>query len=667
MEQHFSLRRLPILLPFSALASLSPLAMAADTVTELPSISVSSEKIERPLEKVAASIAVVDGQDIDEQGLDSLEQLEGRVPGLSFQPFGQSGVNSPVMRGLTANFNSMSTSTLLLVDGVPTLTAQGYENGLLDIERIEVMRGPQSTLYGRNAETGVIALYSRPMDNQPRARVSAEVGSRNKHGVSFAVAQPLIDDTLFASASGSWSEQDGFIDNTVSGHKEDTRKRNNLNLGLRWTPSEKTDLVLRYARQQYDDGASLWGAPTAKRETVASGTDSYNQSRGQSLSLNASQELAPDLYLRSISAYNAFDDDVQQDTDFNPADLLYIARDHQLRMFSQELRLEGKLGAADWLAGVYLDRSDNDLHTTSKTVMQLNQLYADQQSTTQALFSHWTIPLNDAWSIQAGARVEHTKVEFQPRGGASRSLNDTHFSPKLALQYQIDADHQWYFSASRGVRTSGFNLLSPGLNYAAFEPEKVWSYETGLKGWFADRRVRYSLAGYYMDIDDMQVTQMPTPGTLYITSAATATSRGIELDLDYMLGHGWQLKTGVAWNRTRFATFRDGSANYDGQHNPFAPDYTGHLDLRYDAPAGWYGQASLVGSSKVYLDAANSYLRGGYAQVNLLAGYRLQNWELAAYANNLTEQRYDAVGYQNGFVTVYSPPREFGLRLTWNR
>lgn len=651
--------------PGSQLAFAAQGMAAAPESTTLPEITVTAEKIERPLEKVPASVAVIDGWDAEQSGITSLKQLEGRIPGLSFQPFGQAGMNSPVMRGLTANFNSFSSSTLLLVDGVPTLTAQGFETGLLDLDRIEVIRGPQSTLYGRNAEAGVIAVHSLPMDAAPRANVSAEAGSRNKHVLRFALSQPLVEERLYGSVSGNWSSQDGFIDNTHTGRKADDREQKNLNLGLRWTPGTATDVVMRYAHQEYDDGASLWGSPGAPRKRVASGTPSWNRSEGQTLSFNVQHDFASGLRLHSVTAWNEFKDRIQQDTDFMPADVLRVGRDHHLRTLSQEFRVEGQLGEASWLAGVYADHSDNDLHSTSKTMMGLSDIRADQQSDTAALFTHWSVPLSADWSIDAGARVERNEVQLRPQGATSHDKGWTHVSPKLALQHQITANHQWYVSASRGVRTGGFNVLAPTMGYLPYDPEKNWSDETGLKGWLLDKRIRYSLAAYLMDIDDMQVMQMPTVGVMYITSAAKATSKGVELEVDYLLGGGWQLKGGLAWNHTRFDHFRDGASDYDGNHNPFAPDLTGHIGIRYDAPEGWYAQASVTGSSKVYLDAANQYERNGYGVVNLLAGYQRGSWEIAAYADNATDQRYDAVGYQNGFVTVYSPPREAGLRLTW--
>ncbi|MGP5018912.1 TonB-dependent receptor [Vreelandella alkaliphila] len=636
-----------------------------ETPSELPAINVTADKTERPLEAIPASVSMIDGLDIKQSGIVTMEQLEGRVPGLSFQPFGQAGMNSPVMRGLTANFNTFSTSTLLLVDGVPTLTAQGFEDSFLDVDRVEVLRGPQSTLYGRNAEAGVIAIHSLPMDNIARASASVEIANRDKRAIRFSLSQPLVEDRLYASISGSSLEQDGFIDNIFTGRKEDDRQRRHLKLGVRWTPSAATDLVLRYAHQDYDDGAALWGAPTSPRQHVASGTEGWNQSSGQTLSLKASHTFASGLQLHSITAWNDFRDDIQQDTDFMPAEVMHIRRDHHLSTLSQELRLDGKMGDSDWLAGVYADRGANDLRNVGQRMRQQEDLRADQKSRTFALFTHWNMPLTDIWSLMAGARVERSAVEIQPQGALTQKRDWTHFSPKLALQYQFNPQHQWYASASHGIRTGGFNALSAATNYAAFAPETNWSYETGFKGWSSDKRLRYSLAVYFMDIDDMQVMQMPVPGFMYITSAATARSKGVELDMDYLLGDGWQLKAGLAWNRTNFDHFQDGDSNYAGNRNPFAPDLTGHIGIRYDALEGWYAQASVRGSSNVYLDAANQHWRNGYGLIDLVTGYQRGNWEISAYANNVADKTYDAVGYQNGFVTVYSPPREVGLRLAW--
>ncbi len=656
--------RLPLTL--GVLAALHPLAHAAeDAPPTLPDVTVTVNKQAQPLDDVPASVAVHDGGQLEAAGVTRLQELEQSTPGLVFQPFGQAGVNAPVMRGVTAQFFSFSSSTLLLVDGVPSLMAQGFDDGLLDIDRVEVLRGPQSTLYGRNAEAGVISIHTRQPGNEPRTAVSAGLSSRSGRSLRFDLSRPLVADTLYASIAGEASSQHGFIDNLATGRREDGRERRNLKLALRWTPGAGTDATLRYTRQEFHDGAALWGSPGAPRATVQSGTPSWNRSFGDGLSLDVAHGFASGLKLRSITAYHSVRDRIQQDTDFQPADVLHIARDHHLRTLSQELRLEGRAGAAQWLAGLYADRDDHDLLNEQKLPMGLTRLPATTKGHGTALFTHWTLPLAPGWTAEAGARLERSTVRFASSSGSEPSQAHTHALPKLALRWQFAPTAQVYASYGQGVRGGGFNVFVPAANYAAYEPEKLRSLEFGIKGHLAGQRLRYSAAVYRMEMRDMQVQQMPMPGVVYITNAASGRSTGAELELNWLLGQGWQLQAGLALNRTRFDRFQDGANTYDGHRNPFAPDVQAHVGVRYDAPAGWHAQAQVSGMGRVYLDAANRYQRPGYGLVNLQAGRSFGPVELSAYVRNAANQRYDAVGYQNGIVTVYSPPREFGLRLTW--
>nr|WP_233167780.1 TonB-dependent receptor [Xylophilus sp. ASV27] len=668
--------RLPPSLPSAlgalAMAGFGPLAQAQDQTPAqeqspqtLPTVTVTVNKQAQRLDAVAASVAVHDGELLEAAGVTRLESLEQVTPGLSFQSFGQAGVHSPVMRGISAQFFSFSSSTLLLVDGVPTLMAQGFDDGLLGIDRVEVLRGPQSTLYGRNAEAGVISIHTRKPDNTPRTAVSTALSSRSGRALRFELSRPLVEDTLYASIAGDWSRQDGFISNLATGRREDDRERRNLKLALRWTPDARTDATLRYAQQDFDDGAALWGSPSAPRATVRSGTPSWNRSAGDTASLDVAHDFGSGLKLRSITAYNTYRDRIQQDTDFQPADLLHIARDHRFRNLSQELRLEGQAGASRWLVGLYADRDDHDLLNTQKLPATQSQSAAALGGNNVALFTNWTVPLAPRWTLEAGARIERNQVDFTPAGRATQSASDTNVSPKLALQYQLDPSAQAYASVSQGMRAGGFNVFVPAANYAAYTPEKLRSLEIGIKGTLAGERLRYSAALYRMQMRDMQVQQMPVPGMVYITNAASGHSTGAEFELDWLLGQGWQLQSGLALNRTRFDRFQDGANTYDGHRNPFAPDVSGHVSLRYDAPAGWHAQAQVYGAGKVYLDAANRYSRNGYGLINLQAGRSFGAFELSAYVRNAANKSYDAVGFQNGIVTVYSPPREVGVRLTW--
>lgn len=633
--------------------------------TELAPVTVTANKIEQLQETVPASLSVLTGEDLRKGGIHDLEDLARATPGFTFQPFGQSGTNLPVVRGLTASPTAFSSSMLMLVDGVPTLMGQGFDHNLLGVERIEILRGPQSTLYGRNAEAGVLSLHTRQPEALPYARIEAGAGSRDERTLGVDASTALLPDTLYAGVSGQWLERDGYVDNDWRGGQADDRERHSARMVLRWTPTLATDVNLRYSRQDYRDGGAQWGAADSSRRQVRSGTSSWNHSSGRSLSLDVQHEFESGLKLRSITARNDFYDRVRQDTDFQPADRFHVARDYHFNTLSQEFRLEGQWEENSWLLGVYADHDDHDLSYQQQLPISLSRTDVQLSGNTAALFGQWLMPLAERWTLTLGARVEQDKVRIDPRGGSGQSQAWQRFTPKVSLQYEWQTDAYLYASYAEGFRAGGFNAFSSAANYPGYDPEKVKTYEVGAKGWLDDRRLRYSAALYWMDVRDMQVQQLLQPGVVYITNAASAHSTGLELEAQYLLADNWTLVSSVGLNRTRFQRFSDGNSDYQGNRNPYAPDFTGHLSLRYDAPAGWWAQGGVDVVGKTYLDSANQYSRGGYGLINLNAGYDIGRYGFSAYVKNAADKRYDAVGYLNGTARVYSPPREIGLRVSY--
>ncbi|MBC3345355.1 TonB-dependent receptor [Pseudomonas sp. SWRI196] len=633
--------------------------------TELAPVTVTANKIEQLQETVPASLSVLTGEDLRKGGIHDLEDLARATPGFTFQPFGQSGTNLPVVRGLTASPTAFSSSMLMLVDGVPTLMGQGFDHNLLGVERIEILRGPQSTLYGRNAEAGVLSLHTRQPEALPYARIEAGAGSRDERTLGVDASTALLPDTLYAGVSGQWLERDGYVDNDWRGGQADDRERHSARMVLRWTPTLATDVNLRYSRQDYRDGGAQWGAADSSRRQVRSGTSSWNHSSGRSLSLDVQHEFESGLKLRSITARNDFYDRVRQDTDFQPADRFHVARDYHFNTLSQEFRLEGQWDENSWLLGVYADHDDHDLSYQQQLPVSLSRTDVQLGGNTAALFGQWLMPLAERWTLTLGARVEQDKVRIDPQGGSGQSQAWQRFTPKVSLQYEWQTDAYLYASYAEGFRAGGFNAFSRAANYPGYDPEKVKTYEVGAKGWLDDRRLRYSAALYWMDVRDMQVQQLLQPGVVYITNAASAHSTGLELEAQYLLADNWTLVSSVGLNRTRFQRFSDGNSDYQGNRNPYAPDFTGHLSLRYDAPAGWWVQGGVDVVGKTYLDSANQYSRGGYGLINLNAGYDIGRYGFSAYVKNAADKRYDAVGYLNGTARVYSPPREIGLRVSY--
>ena len=157
----------------------------------LPVVKVTANKVVQAEEEVPSSLAVIWGEALADSGASNVGDLARYTPGLSFQPFGQSGTALPVMRGLTSGATAFSSSVLMLIDGVPVVSGQGFDHNLLGVERVEVLRGPQSTLYGRNAEAGVISLHTRQPDEGPYVEMEAMLGSRDLTSLRVDAAQPL--------------------------------------------------------------------------------------------------------------------------------------------------------------------------------------------------------------------------------------------------------------------------------------------------------------------------------------------------------------------------------------------------------------------------------------------------------------------------------------------
>lgn len=632
---------------------------------EMQTLVVTADKTEQSPQDIPISLSVLTAEELQQRRIEDLTKLARQTPNFSFQSTGQSGFNPPVVRGLTSYATAFSSSVLLTVDGVPTLVNQGFEHNLIGVDRVEVLRGPQSAIYGKNAEAGVVNIYTRLPDNSPYARLDLEVGQRNKYLTRFDTSSPLIDDTLYASIQGQFYQQDGFINNRYTGDKADDRKNYYDQTSLRWTPTTADDIILRYSHLTYRDGAALWGSVNGPKRSVYSGTPSWNHSQGESVSLDVSHQFDSGITLRSITAHNRYQDKLKQDTDFLPVERFYTQRNYLLNTTSQEFRLSGKLDDSQWLAGLYFDKDNHHLSFTRKTPLLKQTVKPDQDGYSMSVFGQWMKPLNQYWTLTLGGRAEKDNIKITPKDASNKSQTWHEFSPKAALQYQLNTDTQIYLSYSQGFRMGGFNVFSPQENYPAYSPEKVHAYETGIKGFINDWHLGYSLAVYYMKINDMQVQQYITPGVVRITNAASANSKGIEGTLNYWINANWIADASIGINQTKFNRYRDGKNNYDDNKNPYAPNLTWHLGLRYDADH-WFGDVSLEGVGKSYLDPANRYERSAYQLVNLSLGYRVNNQlTVTTYADNLFDKEYNAVGFMNGSVTVYSPPREIGMRVTY--
>ena len=254
----------------------------------LDTITVTAQKQEENIQEVPMAITAFTAQGIEDAKIESISDLADLVPSLMVISQGGSGLNTPSMRGFNAPWQTMELSTGLFIDGVPVQSVLGFDSTFLDIERVEILRGPQGTLYGKNTETGVINIITRQPDNDFRASLSANIGTLLSSEIDDPLTQtytvkfsgPIQTDKLFLGIAGKFHQKDGFIENTTTGEDENDREHWFGRAHLRWTPTDQLDISFIASQLEYDDGslsmnlseegASKFGVPVPDYRKVSS-------------------------------------------------------------------------------------------------------------------------------------------------------------------------------------------------------------------------------------------------------------------------------------------------------------------------------------------------------------------------------------------------------------
>nr|WP_320191233.1 TonB-dependent receptor [uncultured Desulfobacter sp.] len=635
----------------------------------LDTLTVTANKQEENIQDVPMSITAFDELTLEDKNITSLDELTDYVPNLIILDQGVSGAAVPSMRGINAGLGTFDVATALFVDGVPILSFAGYEDTLLNIERVEVLRGPQGTLYGRSAQAGAINIISRQPDNEFRGKISVDGGEDNKKEVSLSVSGPIIQDKLFIGLSGQHYDKDGFIKNGYTGDMEGAKEHWYGKGQLRWTPTDDLDINLIVSRLEYDndgftmglseDGASSMGViPSGDRE-VYSGFDTKEDSINTAQALKISYDFNDALNLSSITTHNLYEEKTASDWDFNPADLSFSTNDNEYESISQELRLASNAEKMNWVAGLFYYKYDN----TFDNMYRSSPTKRDMGGETYALFGQLRYALTDKLGVTGGLRYEHQDKDFEDYvSGRARDNSWDDIAPKFSVDYGFTSEVMGYVTVAKGFRPGGFNLWSTAAEYDSYDSEEVWSYEIGAKGQFLENRLIVNIALFYLDRNDMQVSEKIPAGQSYITNAATINSYGAELEVQAKITPHFSMTSSVGYINAEFDDYEDYLGDYNGNKVTGVPDYTFSIGGQYRADNGFYTRVDLTGVGSMYIDKKNEYKRDAYQLINAQIGYEAESWDIYLYGKNIFDEDYSKVGAT--YIT-YSDPREIGVKLTY--
>jgi iron complex outermembrane recepter protein len=643
----------------------------AKDVTSLETITVTAQKSEEDVQKVPINMDVFDAMSLEDKSISDLSDIAKYTPNLLMFNTGTQSLVIPSIRGISAGVVSYSSPVSLYVDGVPTMSAFGFSDALGDIERIEVLKGPQGTLYGKNSESGVINIITKKPDNEIKGKLFSTLGTDGKKEVGLNVSGPIVENKFYAGVSYKHNEKDGYIKHSLTGEEVNSKESDYGKLHLRYTPTDNLDVSLISSINKTKDGDSDWALAGQNLDKVSvSSNIGYANTTTKTLALNVDYDIDNTTKIKSITTKRVYTEDVVTDMDLSDSTIRHSFRDYEFDTLSQELRVEKEIGDSKVVSGIYTDKEKNDISLVMKTQMDPTGASSKPQHLTSQTYSFFTNvihPLSEKWIINGGIRYDKEKKDTKVTNTNIFIENEwENISPKISLQYDIDNNSMTYATVAKGYRSGGFNPYASTDNYKSYDEESLISYELGYKSVFFDNRVKINSSIYYMDIDDMQVQIMPTPGTAYMVNAASATSKGIEFDMEALLSNEITLSSGFGYNKTTFDKFIDGNNDYSGNYNLHAPKYNFNIGVQYRNELGYYARADINGYGKTYFDSANKYSQKAYELVDTKIGYETNDYDIYLYVNNLFDKEHHATNaYMNGTVTTYNQDREVGVKLAY--
>ncbi len=688
------------LLLATALTGVALPALAADAPA-IEEIIVTAQRREQSLQVTPVAVTALTADALTDQGVASSEDLTAVVPNLILMPVTASRSTLQVgLRGGSEQSGGLVTSesaVAFYVDDVYRGRLAGSNLELADVERVEVLRGPQGTLYGRNSFSGAIKLVTRTPGQDEWANVAAGFGNYGEKHASASWGGDLIEDSLGASVSVLYKDVDGYVHNVA--RNEDvfgqTNKAIRGKLHFYGHEGLKATLSVTRTDDNNDGPANLipvtWPVtyPTlaanalSTSDAIPRGGSAYTSlstakpdghTEQTTVSLDISAELGA-VTVRSISAFVGTDDGFTFDLSggIRNADGTYrpngLVRDGQSStdQYSQELQFQGDGfdGKLNWITGLYYFREES--LQVMKDQLVLGQFFTmsvlpqtiDSTTDSYAAFAQATYNIDDRLSLTGGLRYTKDKkkldgtiqnyLPFAPGPAIAlvsvqRDPSFDSWAPKVGVDYKLTDDVFAYATLSKGFKAGGFNGLAvanPLVFGTVYDPQSVWAYEGGLKATALDGRLRANLAVYRNVLNDLQQTEQVSVGSYAIKNIGKARVNGAELELTFVPVDGLNLFANLGVMDDKFLSKNplSDAAVAGAKHLPLVAPWSVQTGASYDTPAFWQDQAKL----------------------RLTASYQHQGDYYSTVANLL---KTDAVGLINTSVALLSENDTWSLTLS---
>jgi iron complex outermembrane receptor protein len=670
-------------------------------VIKLKNVVVTGTKEgEVDVQKVPSAITAYTAEDLDYAGINNIADLPLLTPGLNLSRNGQSA--RLYMRGIGSNLDFIGSdpSVTVHVDGVYQSRTTGILNDFLDVERVEVLRGPQGTLYGRNSTGGTINLLTKLPTAKTEAKVFAEAGSYNYLSTGGSLNGALVEDQVLGRIAVMKTDHDPYVKNSNPNGIDGLLDDDSLSSrgALRFLLDQESELVLRADYSDIDRNPGAYkttlitkegGTPSQAGAVVlpsdpwtvnATDVDPYTEIKNWGTSAEYTRTLSPELTLVSLTAYRDLDTDFREDTDGSNLAVIATSYKELQDQVSEELRLHYQGDRLSWVAGLYYLQENQEAFTSINGVVNFD---VESKTKAYALFGQGDYAITPKLNASLGLRFSDEEKDYKsvhthpvPSNNFSvdQSKSWNSWSPKLAVDYTYDSGTMVYGSVSRGFKSGGYNMTS---SVPEFDPEYVWSYEVGTKMELLDNKLRTNVSVFYYDYTDLQVQDFVKVGVLSVSNAAEATVQGFEIENQWMPFYDVLLELDYAYLH----------AEYDKYITPFDGDVSGH-DLiasprhKINLATQFFHEikAGTLSYRFEYSWQDDQFFTAPNQDVSKQTAYSLLNMRLAFntadeknqiqfFGENLTNKAYSTSSREFpsavvGVTKDINPPRTFGVKFS---
>jgi len=603
---------------------------------KIPQVHVQAERRTERLQDVPIAVSAVNAETVQSSGIQTLRGVTARVPNLFMPEYG-TRLTAPVfMRGIGSRINEPSVG--LYVDGVNYFDRSAFDFELYDIESIEVLRGPQGTLFGRNTMGGIIHITTQKPSAKQMISGSLGYGAFNDQQYRLTGQMPLVGNELFARISVARNSRDGFTHNqfsATSGSGTDAERGASIDFRdgwsgraqLRWLPDAAWDVQLTVYGERDRDGGTPYAPLERTREQPFTanfnGASTFHRDM-----LGANLRAVCDLKsfrLTSATSWQSLDNRFAVDQDFDPRDILNVYNTERHALVTQELTASSyyKESPVQWILGLFAfaqtQRRDVELaygrhavgfvqgisspRTDARGNNQRSHGIAGfgQITANDVLFKGLGITLGVRYDAEWNA-LQATRVVQILQNGQRQNFPD--FSqplafgellPKASVKYAFGDDYMLYASVSKGYKGGGFNVAAIEERDRTFGAEQSWNYELGAKTSWLENRVVANVSAFWIDWVNQQLTQVvPQIGNI-LRNVGRTVSRGVELELTARPVQQMLVSAAFGYTDARFASYTDQqfsrnaagmtvarTIDYAGKRVPFVPEYTANLAAEYE-------------------------------------------------------------------------------------